>query len=179
MILRNCFVMGMLAAVLFGVVSEGVGQDWHSYESKEGGFSIDVPVPPKQSKMVQHSFIGSVVNHIFTSLHDDSKYTVDYSELPGFAVDFAGADTIIDHAQGAVASQTLAKIKSSKDIMVGKHHGKKVVFDLPKVPGKPQRQEVTYFVMVGDRLYVVDAEVPMDDGDKNIERFFKSLTFLD
>ena len=35
------------------------------------------------------------------------------------------------------------------------------------------------FPLVGDRLYVVDAEVPMDDGDKNIERFFKSLTFLD
>ena len=179
MIRRNCFVAGVLAVALLGWVADGQAQDWRNYKSSEGRFSIDVPVPPKQTKTVQESFIGSVTNHIFTSLHDDSKYTVDYSEIPSFAVDFAGADTIIDHAKGAVAMQTMAKVKSSENISVGKYKGKKFVFELPKHPGKPQRTAVAYIVLVGDRLYVVDAEVPVSEGPDDTDRFLKSLSFID
>jgi hypothetical protein len=70
-----------------------------SFASKEARFSVEMPTQPKESTMTTSSFIGNVTNEIFTCWEGDEKFTVDHSEIPRFALDFAGADTIYAHAR--------------------------------------------------------------------------------
>ena len=60
--------------------------------------------------------MGTVTNFVFTWSKGDNKLVVDYSELPHFAVDFAGADTIYEHVKGALLKQTLSKPLSYADL---------------------------------------------------------------
>jgi len=165
--------------VIVGTSSAGA-DDWDYFKSAAGRFSVQVPETPKASVSEKHSFIGTITNHIFTVLREDhyEKFTVDYSDIPSFAVEFTGADTIIDHAKGALLSTTLAKPISYTDLEVDGHKGKKLVYDVPPRDGHPELRGEAVFVVVGDRLYVVDAQLPANDHkDGNAKRFFKSLDF--
>ena len=174
----NRIFIGISAILITSLwVSTTAHADWVTFKSPEGKFSVEVPAPPKQHKTEAQSFIGTVTNHIFVIWDDNEKFTVDYSDLPGFAVDFAGADTIIDHAKGAMAKETLAKVISFEDVTVGKYTGKKFVFDMPPMKGKPAMHAVAYFFLVGDRLYVIDAEVPKGEGEDRADRFLESISF--
>ncbi|MFP8874356.1 MAG: hypothetical protein VCB42_07470 [Myxococcota bacterium] len=175
---RTLWVFSAILCVsLLAVASSHAGEDWITFNSPEGKFSVEVPSQPKQSKTKMTSFIGTVTNHIFVIWSGDEKFTVDYSDLPGFAVAFAGADTIIDHAKSAMAKQTLAKVQSFTDVTVGKYKGKKFIFDMPPMKGKPAMHAVAYFFLVGHRLYVIDAEVPRGDGEERADRFLDSISF--
>ena len=90
--------------------SEGKSE-WDFYKSAEGRFRMRVPMEPVVPTSQKDSFIGTITNHIFTVLREENyeKFTVDYSEIPSFAVEFTGEDTIIDHAKGALLSQTMSK----------------------------------------------------------------------
>ncbi len=167
----------VLYVSLFAAGSSHAEEDWITFNSPEGKFSVEVPSQPKKSKTKVTSFIGTVTNHIYVIWSGNEKFTVDYSDLPGFAVAFAGANTIIDHAKGAMAKETLAKVQSFTDVTVGKYKGKKFVFDMPPMKGKPAMHAVAYFFLVGDRLYVIDAEVPKGDGEERADRFLESIDF--
>ena len=167
----------VLYVSLFAAGSSHAKEDWITFNSPEGKFSVEVPSQPEKSKTEITSFIGTVTNHIFVIWSGNEKFTVDYSDLPGFAVAFAGANTIIDHAKGAMAKETLAKVQSFTDVTVGKYKGKKFVFDMPPMKGKPAMHAVAYFFLVGDRLYVIDAEVPKGDGEERADRFLASINF--
>jgi len=43
--------------------------------------------------------------------------------------------------------------------------------------GKPAMHAVAYFFLVGDRLYVIDAEVPKGKGEDRADRFLESINF--
>ena len=42
-------------------------QDWMTFTSKEGRFSIEMPGQPVKTETHQKSFVGTVTNHIFTA----------------------------------------------------------------------------------------------------------------
>jgi hypothetical protein len=150
---------------------------WVPFRSKEAHFSVEMPTEPRATKMTTNSFIGDVTDDLFTSVEGNRRFTVDYSRIPRFALDFAGADTIYDHARGALLKQSWSKPLSFSEVTVDGHAGKRLVYDTPPVPGKPKLYGEAYFVLVGDRLYVADATVPAGQSEADAQRFLGSLRF--
>ena len=150
---------------------------WVSFSSREARFTIEMPTQPKATTMTTDSVIGTVTDLIFTSWERNEKFTVDHSQIPRFALDFAGADTIHDHARAALLKQTWSKQVSFTNIAVNGREGKQLVYDTPPVPGKPKTKGLADLVLVGDRLYVIDAAVPAGDSEADAKRFLGSVRF--
>lgn len=148
---------------------------WTTFAAKEGRFSIDVPSQPVKSETKQKSFIGTVTNHIFTAESGRDRFTVDYSDIPHFALHFAGPETIYEHAKGALLKQTFSKPVSYTDVTVSGEKGKRLVYDTPPVQGHPEMRGDAILVLVGARLYVIDAVVPESEADAKAKRFLSSL----
>ena len=178
---RRGLVSLVLGAVCVTLGASGAGADeWDYFKSAAGRFSVRVPEAPKATVSEKHSFIGTITNHLFTVLREDhyEKFTVDYSDIPSFAIEFTGADTIIDHAKGALLLTTCAKPVSYTDLKVDGYKGKKLVYDVPQRDGHPKLRGEALFVVVGDRLYVVDAQLPAAEHQAGkATRFFSSLAF--
>ena len=163
-------------ALAFLVATPAAAQArWISFTSKQARFSIDVPTQPKATTTMTSSFIGTVTDEIFTSTKGDEKFTVDHSQIPRFALDFAGADTIYDHASAALLKQTWSKQISFTDVTVNGRQGKQLVYDTPPVPGKPKIKGLANLFLVGDRLYVIDAAVPAGVSEADAQRFLASM----
>jgi hypothetical protein len=166
------------AALLLALVASQVGadQDWKKFTSEQGRFSISVPAQPVKSETSQKSFVGTVTNHVFTSESGkDDSFTVDYSDIPHFALHFAGADTIYEHAKGALLKQTFGKATAYSDVSVGDAKGKRLVYDTPEAPGHAAMRGHAILLLVGTRLYVVDAVLEESEADTKAERFLSSF----
>jgi hypothetical protein len=150
-------------------------QDWTTFTSKEGRFSIEMPGQPVKTETHQKSFVGTVTNHIFTAESGKDTFTVDYSDIPHVALHFAGPDTIYKHAKGALLKQTFSKEVSYTDVTVSGVKGKKLVYDTPPVQGHPKMRGDAILVLVGARLYVIDGVVRETEADANSQRFLSSV----
>jgi len=102
-------------------------------------------------------------------------YSVEYVDLPGFAVAFSGSDTIYEHAKGALLKKTLSKTISFTDITLSGVQGKKLVYDTPTKPKHPEMQGEARFFLFDHRLYIADAVVEMARSEAKLGHFFSSL----
>ena len=173
----NHFVPALLAIFCLLAAPASAQQPWVTFSSKQARLSVEMPTQPKPSTTETDSFIGKVTNEIFTSWEGNEKFTVDHSQIPRFALDFAGADTIYGHASAALLKQTWSKQISFTDVTVNGNRGKQLVYDTPPVPGKPEIKGLANLFLVGDRLYVIDAAVPAGDSEANAQRFLASVRF--
>jgi hypothetical protein len=129
-----------------------------------------------KSETSQKSFVGTVTNHVFTSESGkDDSFTVDYSDIPHFALHFAGAETIYEHAKGALLKKTFGKATAYRDVRVGDAKGKRLVYDTPEAPGHAAMRGHAVLLLVGTRLYVVDAVLEESEADTKAERFLSSF----
>ena len=168
----------ILASGVIGIAAfPAVANEWDYYKSAAGRFSVKVPETPVLTTETDSSFIGTITSHLYTVLREDhyEKFTVDYSEIPSFAVEFTGADTIMDHAKGALLSQTMSKPTSYVDFKVDGFPGKRLTYETPPRKGHPALHGEAVFVMVGHRLYVIDAQLPMADKEERANRFLSSV----
>lgn len=150
-------------------------QDWVTFTSKEGNFSIEMPGQPVKTETHQKSFVGTVTNHLFTAESGKDTFTVDYSDIPHVALHFAGPDTIYKHAKGALLKKTFSKEVSYTDITISSVKGKKLVYDTPPVQGHPEMRGDAILVLIGARLYVIDGVVPETEADAKSQRFLSSV----
>ncbi|MGH0032568.1 MAG: hypothetical protein ACQGVC_22480 [Myxococcota bacterium] len=169
--------IGTLIGIMVLVAAGGAQAEdaWSKFASEEGRFSVEVPSPPVKSQLEQKSFIGTVTSYILTSESGKDRYTVDYSDIPHFALHFAGPDTIYEHAKGALLKKTFGKAVSYDDATVGGHAGKQLVYDTPPKEGHPEMRGDAVLVLVGTRLYVVDAVVREGESNDESKRFLSSL----
>ncbi len=149
---------------------------WQDFKSDGGHFSIQFPSAPKTQTNHQDSVIGQVTNHIIVSHTDNSNFGVDYSDLPGFALEFVGKDTIYSHATGALLKKTLGMLRSSIDLNFQGQTGKHLIYDIPPVPDKPALYGEAYMFLIDKRLYVIDATAPADTSTQ-VHHFLNSLRF--
>lgn len=149
---------------------------WLEFKSDQGHFSIQFPSTPSIKTTHKDSIIGKVTNHIFVSNINQSNFGVDYSDIPGFALEFTGKNIIYSHASGALLKKTLGKIQSNKDFHYHGHPGKHLIYDIPPVPDKPVMYGEAYLFLVDKRLYVVDATAPVD-ASTQVRHFLNSLRF--
>src|SRR3990172_8679588 len=163
-------LLSTLALAYLAAAPASAQEKWISFVSKQARFSIDMPTQPEATTTTTSSFSGNVTNEIFTSWEGDEKFTVDHSQIPRFALEFAGADTIYAHASAALLKQTWSKQLSLSDVSMNGRKGKQLVYDTPAVPGKPEVHGIANLFLVGDRLYVIDAIVPAGEAEADPKR---------
>ena len=170
-------IIVVVASVHFASLAVGSSAPaWKKLDLETQGLSVLMPGTPKMKEIHTKSFIGDITTHEYSVEDGRDSYSVEYTNLPGFAVAFSGSDVIYDHAKGALLKTTLSKTISFSDITLNGVKGKRLVYDTPTKPGHPEMQGEARFFLVDDRLYSADAVVEMQGGDKKIERFFSSFS---
>ncbi len=148
-----------VTALVGSAANGGSNPAWKKFELEAQGLSILMPGTPKMNKIHNKSFIGDIATHEYYLENGRDAYSVEFTDLPGFAVVFSGRDGIYEHAKAALLKTTLSKPVSFTDITLNGVHGKKLVYDTPTKPGHPEMQGEARLFLSGDRLYVADAVV--------------------
>ena len=183
MIISNVAARWSVLAILVAAVTTLLGPTanggsspaWKKFVLTNQGLSILMPGTPKMKEIHNKSFIGEITTHEYYLGDGRDSYSVDYTDLPAFAVAFSGNDTIYEHAKGSLLKTTLSKAVSFTDVTLNGMHGKKLVYDTPTKPGHPEMQGEARLFLSGHRLYVADAVVEMEGGEEKMTRFFSSL----
>lgn len=143
-------------------------QEWQRFTSEEGRFSVDLPAPPSISQRTRDTIVGTIVENSFVvKIDDNTGYQVEYQDLPGIAVFFAGRGGIINRALRAFLENVKGVEESDETITVDGHPGKRMAYT---VGGKGSGVIVMF--MVGNRLYVLNAS------GKDADRFFQSVRVI-
>jgi hypothetical protein len=148
---------------------------WKKFALDDQSFSVSMPGVPVSKEVHTNSFIGDVTTHEYYVDDGLDSYSVEFTDLPGFAVSFSGNETIYEHAKGALLKKTLSKSIAFTDVTLNGVHGKKLVYDTPSKPNHPEMQGEARFFLVDDRLYTADAVVEMTEGSDKLTHFFSSL----
>ncbi len=167
-------VIGITALVGFAAFVDSKPV-WQEFQLESQGLSVLMPGTPKKKDIQNKSFIGDIATHEYYLENGRDAYSVEFTDLPGFAVAFSGSDGIYEHAKAALLKTTLSKPVAFTDITLNGVHGKKLVYDTPTKPGHPEMQGEARLFLSGDRLYVADAVVEMKGGKEKMTRFFSSL----
>lgn len=169
-------VLAIAMAALAGRAARGDSHEkWQMLDLKAAGLSILMPGTAKSKDIDTQSFIGDIVTHEYYVDDDRDSYSVEYSDLPGFAVTFSGSGTIYGHTKGALLKKTLSKPLSFTDVTLNNVKGKKLVYDTPTKPDHPEMQGEARMFLFGDRLYIANAVVEIDGMEDKFKRFFSSL----
>ena len=143
---------------------------WKVFTSAEGGFSILMPGNPELHENIHKSFVGAIRENTYSATTKDGGYSVEYSDLPGLAVDLAGSGTILDKAKAGVLKDNGGAETSFNSISLRKHPGKELSFQIPgKDSGKAR------FFLVEKRLYVL---VATSSNLVHVETFLNSFKLL-
>jgi hypothetical protein len=164
-----------VTALVGSTANGGSTPAWKKFELEAQGLSVLMPGTPKLKEIHNRSFIGDIATHEYYVENGRDAYSVEVTDLPGFAVAFSGSDGIYEHAKAALLKTTLSKPVAFTDITLNGVHGKKLVYDTPTKPGHPEMQGEARLFLSGDRLYVADAVVEMKGGKEKMTRFFSSL----
>jgi hypothetical protein len=148
---------------------------WKKLDLRSQGISVLMPGNPKSKEIHNKSFIGNITTHEYYLDDGRDSYSVEYTDIPGFAVAFSSSNTIYEHAKGALLKTTFSNPVSFTDITLNSVHGKRLVYYTPSKPDHPEMQGEARFFLSGDRLYVADAVVEMKGGKEKMTRFFSSL----
>jgi hypothetical protein len=177
--LSTSMILFVLAIGLTAVVSPAANgdskQSWKKLQLQAHRLSVSMPGTATPKDIHTKSFIGDITTHEYYVDNGRDSYSVEFSDLPGFAVAFSGSDVIYEHAKGALLKKTLSKPISFTEIKLAGVRGKRLVYDTPTKPDHPEMQGEARLFLFGHRLYIADAAVEMDGGEEKLRRFFSSL----
>lgn len=138
---------------------------WQRFTSEEGRFSVEMPAPPSVSQRKHDTIVGTIVENSFVVKTDDgSGYQVEYQDLPGIAVFFAGRGGIVRRALRVFLDKAKGVEETNEPVTIDGHPGRRMKYT---VAGKGSGVMVMF--MVGNRLYVLNAS------GKETDRFFESV----
>jgi hypothetical protein len=164
-----------MTSLIASIATGSPGSTWNKLELESTGLSVLMPGTVIKKEIHTASFIGDVVTEEYYVNDGRDSYSVETTDLPGFAVVFSGSDGIFDHAKGALLSDTFSKAISFTDVVLNGANGKALVYDTPSKPDHPEMHGEARFFLIDDRLYVADAVVEMDGAKQKLDRFFSSL----
>ena len=101
--------IGMTALVTPAVNGDSK-QHWKKLQLGPQGLSVSMPGAATPKDIHTKSFIGDITTHEYYVDDGRDSYSVEFSDLPGFAVTFSGSDVIYEHAKGALLKKTLRPI---------------------------------------------------------------------
>jgi hypothetical protein len=173
---RDGFTGGLIALVMATVllpVRPGSAQtNWVSYTPPAGWFQVDMPLMPTASQVQDTSPIGSITTHIFAANEGGATFSVSCSELPTLAVQFLGADVLMEQAKNSILRQQNARERSFEPATINGLSGKRLVYETTTNGGKRTGQ--AFLTLHGSRLYILDTVVP-EGSEALVHKFFQSF----
>lgn len=152
-----------------GVLSQA---SWVSFTPPAGEFQVEMPTPPQTSQVQDNSPIGTVTTQIFTAKEGEASFSVSYSNLPALAVQFMGAEGLINQAKSSMLKDQNAREIAFEAAAINGLPGKRLLYEATKDGLK--RTGEAFFTLNGTRLYVVDTLVP-PGSEALAQKFFQSF----
>lgn len=159
--------------VLVALSSSVAAQEWQTFTSPEGRFSVSMPGTPQLSTSQSSSPVGAITTNTYDISSPGEDLSVSYADLPSIAVFFGGAGRIFSGAVSDFLKTENATQLTLDDTSISGHPGKVMTYQMPDGSvGKAM------FYLVGARLYVLTATrsasgpVP----SQPIDDFFSSFT---
>ena len=165
-----------LAGISFALAAMPAQAAWHSYVSKQLGFSFEAPGEVKASIGTSRGEIaGPRQTVVFRSVDDNIEYKVTVLTFAQAQMD--GADLLGERAYAfqnnkKVLMDTFGRVEPGKEAI----YGRKITVDLPKNGGR----SLGAFYFTKGKLYVMEATVLPANGDyatPDAGRFIDSVTF--
>lgn len=169
--MRLSFVVSSACAVLL-LASGPANADWHSYVSRDGGFSFSAPGEiSTETTSYPSASAGARPTTVFRSAEDNIEYRVMVIDFTG--VTMPEADLI---KEASTAFQEKTKVLADSEARVEANYGRKMTVDLPDNRGRSMAG--VYFTK--GRLIRLDVTVLPANGDygtPDMGRFVDSIAF--
>jgi len=144
---------------------------WTKFTSPNGYFTASFPTTPVETQKSDKTFIGTIWENIARSKSAAGSFAVEYSKLPGIAVDLGGHNEIFKKAKDGFLKQTGASETSYSDISLGSAPGKEMIYQT----ASGQSGKIRMYID-GHRFYFLDAQSPQ--GNSATDPFFSSFQIL-
>lgn len=162
-----------LLVLLFPLVLTAEDAKPVAFTSKEGKFSVTLPVKPTEKTTTTKTDAGEVKIHLFLVDQKDRAYIVTYSDYPAGTVG-ANADKVLGGVAAGNVKSLKGKLASEEKITIGKnkHPGRDIRVEMPEKKGLYR----AHIFLVGDRLYQVVALGPDEFAkSKAVDDYLKSF----
>lgn len=148
---------------------------WKDFSSQTGNFSVLMPGQPVLQTSTQKSFVGSIGVNLYDLKTKNGEFSVEYSDLPGIAVDLGGHNTILDKAKKGFLKENGGDEQAFSETSLNGFPGKVLTYTVASsgVNGK------VHFYLVQKRLYVIAGSQGPGGSQANIERFLNSFSLID
>lgn len=175
----GCLVSGYPAAQAIGAEQPAAvsQQQWKSFSSSEGGFTILMPVTPTQKRQTTDNAHVSLNANLFTASLEEGKisYSVSYTNFPDEVAQLP-PNFLLDSLAARFTNDRTIKLINQQDISLGRYPGKEFKFE---APGEKLVKYRAY--LVNQRLYQIISEIPQDREtmlSDDVEKFMNSFQLL-
>lgn len=168
-------VLIFLASMALICLSCGQEEEWLSFSSHEGGFSIEAPGVLEEHIATMKTMVGPIQYTTYMLDKDRVLYMVGYSDWPDTLV-ARGADELLEVAiEGAVQS-IKGKTIQNTHITLGRYQGRELIVDMASM----NQEHSIRIYLVGNRMYQLSVVIPKRDEFKQKRaEFFDSFQLLD
>lgn len=107
-------------------------KDWVSFQSKDGGFSVELPGKPLESRQLVKTGLGTLeVTMLLLEKKKEGAFVVSFANFPESAFKGGDDEKRLDNARDGAIATAKGKLKSEKKIMLDKWPGRELVIDSP------------------------------------------------
>ncbi len=140
--------------------------DWYTYSSTAGGFSVLMPRTPDAQDY-------SSGLHMLGARRDGVAYVVTYIDYPTAVIAKSGAEAWLDSERDYVIVRSQGTLRRSQPLRLDRYPGREVTSTDPD-----GRLRYTRLYLVNNRLYTVYAVTPPDTAPVEVEPFLQSFRLL-
>jgi|GEM_PF-643709 len=149
---------------------------WQTFSSKEGGFSLLLPGQPKEQRQPINTATGSVDAIMYITEVGNTAFGAGFSDFPGSASN-VDPQQVLAGARDGAAKNVNGTVVDEKPIELAGHPGLEIAVEIPAaaaVPGGAMYRGRIY--LVGNRLYqVIYVALKNDDKPDEYHKLFDSF----
>lgn len=152
-------------------------EQWISFKSDKGGFSVSVPKQLTEQVQPLETAAGPINNHLFSTTMNSGtvNYSVSYIDLPK-GVEGMPANLLLEAIAGGITGDSRVKVLSERVIKLDDYTGREI-----KVESQNKSIVNHRAYVVKQRIYQIAVEVPIAGETQmasDIERFLNSFKLL-
>jgi hypothetical protein len=150
--------------------------EWQTFSSEEGGFTLLLPGKPKEQRQPGSTAAGSMDAIMYITEVGGTAFGAGYSDFPGSAAN-ADPQAVLEGARDGAAKNINGTVVAEKPIERAGHPGLEIAVEMPAgaaVPGGAMYRGRIF--LVGNRLYqVIYVALKKDDHPDEYQKLFDSF----
>jgi len=158
------------------LVSGSPAEQWQSFSSVEGGFTLLLPDKPKEQRQPIGTAVGSTEAIMYIAEVGSTAFGAGYGDFPESASQ-ADPQAVLAGARDGAAKKINGTVVDEKPIELAGHPGLEIAVEIPAgaaVPGGAMYRGRLY--LVGNRLYqVIYVALKTDDSPAEYQKLFDSF----